>query len=83
MISVGLFSFDLVSIYPEHIHSKSEPHDPNGAAKNWNFPLCPNMPRNGPKMAKNDPKWPKMVKHDPKWPKMAENEPKWPENGQK
>ena len=73
MISVGLFSFDLVSIYPEHIHSKSEPHDPNGAAKKLNFPqICPNMPRNGPKMAQ---KWPKMIQSGPKWPKY---DPKWP-----
>ena len=44
------------------IHSKSEPHDPNEAAKKLNFlQNCPNMPRNGPQMAKNYPKCPKVA----------------------
>ena len=43
------------------------------------------MTPNGPKMAKNDPKWPKMtqmIQNGPKWPKLAKNEQKWPKNGQ-
>ena len=39
------------------IHSKSEDCDPNYPAKKLNFPqICPKMPENFQKMAKNDPK---------------------------
>ena len=34
---------------------KASPMTPTGPQKNLNFPqICPNMPRNGPKMAKSD-----------------------------
>ena len=39
------------------IHSKSEPHDPNGAA---------NLSKNATKWPKNDPKWPKVTQNDSK-----------------
>ena len=42
------------------IHSKSEPHNPNGAANK--FELSANL-------SKYAPKWPKMTQNAPKWPK--------------
>ena len=44
--------------------------------KKLNFPqICPNMPRIGPKMAKNDSKCPKVNQI---LPQMAQNGPTWP-----
>ena len=41
------------------IHSKSEPHDPNGAAKK--FELSANLSKYATKWPKNDPKCPKVA----------------------
>ena len=40
------------------------------------------MTPNGPKMAKNDPKWPKMTQMIQNGPKMAKNDLKWPKMNQ-
>ena len=77
------------------IHSKSEPHDPNGAAKK--FEVSANLSKNATTWPKNDPKWPKVTqsdqnmtpngpkwpKNDPKWSKITQNGPKLPKMAQK
>ena len=38
------------------------------------------MVQNGPKMAKNDPKWPKVAQMAQNCLRMTQNDPKWPKN---
>ena len=55
------------------IHSKSEPHDPNGAAKK--IELSANLSKYATKWPKNGQKWPKMPQSGPN---MTANGPTWP-----
>ena len=52
-------NFRKSSKWPLTVHSKSEPHDPNGAAKK--FELSANLSKNATKWPKNDPKWTKVA----------------------